>query len=321
MAVVAEFTATKTSGLVPPSEAIQFADLSTGNPDSWLWDFGDGGFSDQQHPLHTFEGDVLDTFTVKLTAWIADTPNILTYSTERWGKSPTPSDPITQSYANYIAAAWGAGFGNEVSYQVYRYFPQPIGTFSFRGHRVLRNYTLPAVDGLTVAYVVENKLLDVVGGTQEGSYRVLIDGGIVRNVNAVGAIDVYSPTANITALAPGLVIYQHRPNDDTILSDPPLQQWRGVAGDGRVIEHKVSASENKDDEEKVNYITFGAPPIADFGANPQLVGDGGLVQFINLSTWAIGLPTNFVWKRRKTGSGDAFVQFSTAQNPSLNFGK
>ena len=33
---------------------IQFADLSSGNPSEWLWNFGDGTFSYEQHPVHKF---------------------------------------------------------------------------------------------------------------------------------------------------------------------------------------------------------------------------------------------------------------------------
>ena len=32
-----------------------FEDLSTGNPENWLWDFGDGQVSYEQNPIHTYE--------------------------------------------------------------------------------------------------------------------------------------------------------------------------------------------------------------------------------------------------------------------------
>ncbi|MEL7145745.1 MAG: PKD domain-containing protein, partial [Bacteroidota bacterium] len=31
-----------------------FEDLSDGNPDRWLWDFGDGNTADEQYPIHTY---------------------------------------------------------------------------------------------------------------------------------------------------------------------------------------------------------------------------------------------------------------------------
>jgi len=47
---------------------ISFKDLSTGNPVSWLWDFGDGTTSTLQNPTHTFfsSGSGTQTFTVNL---------------------------------------------------------------------------------------------------------------------------------------------------------------------------------------------------------------------------------------------------------------
>jgi len=59
----ANFTANVTSG--PAPLAVQFTDTSTGNPTAWLWDFGDGSTSSQQHPVHTYLEEGL--YTVNLT--------------------------------------------------------------------------------------------------------------------------------------------------------------------------------------------------------------------------------------------------------------
>ncbi len=42
-----------------------FTDMSSGSPQSWLWDFGDGNTSTQQNPIHTYAAD--GTYTVCLT--------------------------------------------------------------------------------------------------------------------------------------------------------------------------------------------------------------------------------------------------------------
>ncbi|MBC8214637.1 MAG: carboxypeptidase regulatory-like domain-containing protein [Candidatus Marinimicrobia bacterium] len=63
---IAEFEADATSGSIPLT--ISFTDLSTqGNSDiiNWFWDFGDGGSSTLQYPLHTFEE--VGNFTISLT--------------------------------------------------------------------------------------------------------------------------------------------------------------------------------------------------------------------------------------------------------------
>lgn len=49
---VADFTATQTTASCP--SVIQFNDASLNTPQSWLWNFGDGGTSTQQNPSHTY---------------------------------------------------------------------------------------------------------------------------------------------------------------------------------------------------------------------------------------------------------------------------
>ncbi len=61
--VEAEFTAVPGIGIVPLT--VEFTDNTAGEVDSWLWDFGDGGTSDVQNPMHDYvePGD----YTVSLT--------------------------------------------------------------------------------------------------------------------------------------------------------------------------------------------------------------------------------------------------------------
>lgn len=48
----ANFEGIPTSGNAPLE--VTFTDLSVDSVDSWVWDFGDGGISYQQHPVHTY---------------------------------------------------------------------------------------------------------------------------------------------------------------------------------------------------------------------------------------------------------------------------
>lgn len=59
---VANFTANTTMGVAPLS--VHFTDLSTGNPDAWVWDFGDGATSSLQSPDHIYT--VANNYTVSL---------------------------------------------------------------------------------------------------------------------------------------------------------------------------------------------------------------------------------------------------------------
>ncbi len=60
----ASFTATPVSGKVPLT--VVFNDTSTSSPTTWLWDFGDGTTSPEQHPVHEYTA--AGTYTVSLTA-------------------------------------------------------------------------------------------------------------------------------------------------------------------------------------------------------------------------------------------------------------
>ena len=77
---VADFIGNPTSGIVPLT--VSFTDLSTGNPETWSWDFGDGGTSTVQNP--TYEYTAVGTYTVALTvtnAYGSDTETKVDYIT------------------------------------------------------------------------------------------------------------------------------------------------------------------------------------------------------------------------------------------------
>jgi len=63
IAPTAIFTANVTIG--PAPLAVQFTDISTGNPTAWNWTFGDGATSTAQHPPHTYT--VAGNYSVSLT--------------------------------------------------------------------------------------------------------------------------------------------------------------------------------------------------------------------------------------------------------------
>lgn len=60
---MANFSASPLSGQVPLQ--VTFTDLSSNNPTSWYWDFGDGGTSALRNPIHTYMNTGL--YTVILT--------------------------------------------------------------------------------------------------------------------------------------------------------------------------------------------------------------------------------------------------------------
>ena len=63
--VIASFSATQWSSSAYPV-TVTFTDTSTGSPNTWLWDFGDGSTSTLQNPSHEYTN--VGLYTVKLTS-------------------------------------------------------------------------------------------------------------------------------------------------------------------------------------------------------------------------------------------------------------
>lgn len=115
----ASFSATPVSGNSPLT--VQFSDRSTGNPNKWRWEFGDGAISTSQNPVHTYNAleDVLgspDYFTVTFTIWntqssdVATKVNYITVYPDSYiiqggstGSPVTPVIPIEPPQASFTA--------------------------------------------------------------------------------------------------------------------------------------------------------------------------------------------------------------------------
>jgi PKD repeat protein len=97
--------------------------------------------------------------------------------------------------------------------------------------------------------------------------------------------------------------------------DPGQETGISVAFRGR----EYTTGSEDDYGEVEGQIAFGTAPVADFTASPQSGSSPLSVQFENLSTPAIGSPTTYLWKKRKSGSVDPYVQFSTDENPLHDF--
>ncbi len=118
MAVVTSFTSDISVGAFPLP--VQFTDTSTGSPDHWWWDFGDGSVgSSSQNPSHTYL--CAGTFSVTLTAWI-ETGVVTIQASQVSTELKTGSGDSTE------AAAW-TGF-NAASFADYP--PKHKFNFKFR---------------------------------------------------------------------------------------------------------------------------------------------------------------------------------------------
>ena len=120
----AAFMGEPTSGMAPLN--VKFTDLTTGNPETWLWNFGDGQTASEQHPNHVYttEGD----YTVYLTVTRGDDRSTeIRYQyihVEAAGKPPVPdfvaspltgNVPLTVSFTDLSSndpTAWKWDFGD-----------------------------------------------------------------------------------------------------------------------------------------------------------------------------------------------------------------
>ena len=73
----------------------RFIDLSTGNPDNWQWDFGDGTYSDVQNPIHSFPntGDYFVCLTMS---------NSVSGCSDTYCESVKVTDPDCEAAYDYI---------------------------------------------------------------------------------------------------------------------------------------------------------------------------------------------------------------------------
>ncbi len=90
---VANFKADVTSSC---TGTINFTDLSTGGPTSWLWNFGDGGTATVKNPAHSYAAN--GTYTVSLTATNAYGNNTMTKT--NYVTVSKPSGPVTSSLSS-----------------------------------------------------------------------------------------------------------------------------------------------------------------------------------------------------------------------------
>jgi len=140
----ADFTADPRSG--PASLSVAFTDLSTENPTSWSWDFGDTRTSTTQNPTHVYNNE--GTYTVSLTAanaYGSDTETKTDYivvssapppldadfsANPRTGPAPLEVAFSDQSMGNLTSWSWEFGDGATSDLENPTHTYQNAGTYT-----------------------------------------------------------------------------------------------------------------------------------------------------------------------------------------------
>ncbi len=334
MAVVASFTHDGDL-LIPPSQLVTFTDTSTGSPNKWLWDFGDGETSNLQHPSHTFVGEGLDMFNVTLKAWLTASETglgmgLIAGTAKCTWKRVTGAQPPDQEAIFNASNA----FNTLSTSRTYAANMNDTNAGStFRDIIAVRTQwsQTPTSNALKIP-IVRIPLLN--GESWLNRYPRGLEGTCILKRSEPGTWPgLFSPVAAQGAIGIGRNIefdlspwrgtpswFMVTSSEQTITADEGDAQERGFLGYPVQI-YNMDIASGDDVDSDIQQLTFGAPPVADFTASPTGGGNPLIVQFQNLSTPAVGLPTTYSWKKRVSESGDAFVQFSTEENPLHDFSK
>ena len=156
---VANFWGTPKSGNV--SLNVTFTDISKGSPTAWNWSFGDGKYSAQQNPVHTYSAAGI--YTVALTvsnaagAGAMTKPNYINITASQkpvanfWGTPTSGNAPLNVTFIDNTTGAptaWNWSFGDGT----YSTVKNPSHTYSAAG-----NYTVKLTASNTAGASTQTK--------------------------------------------------------------------------------------------------------------------------------------------------------------------
>jgi PKD repeat protein len=299
MTVATNFTADITSGAV--GTIVNFTDTSTGSPDNWLWDFGDGHTSEDQNPTHQYLKS--GSFTVTLTAFIS-TGTTVVGVTSRVSEIKSASASNNQdAYDAFIAASF-SGSGTEFGqYSLQQTAPGP-NAFGYAAQNSIHTVDLTAhSSGIAKFEMFFNDAVDNPDST------ILFGSG--KRLSA--------PATNIWTFIEDVSgdLGEIMSNSVTDLNFPQFASPGNGFRTGWIVTTfrvTIHTAADNDTKIKTDFISISGP-VADFSATPRKKKNSLTSVFTNLSSDAI----TYSWKRRPSGIKADYVEFSTDENPSEGF--
>jgi len=188
---VADFSGNPTDGVVPLT--VYFTDLSTNNPTSWSWDFGDTGSSGAQHASHEYTA--VDTYTVSLTATNAqgqDTETKVDYINVTSGGQPPVAGfegdprngpvPLTVDFTDQSTnspTSWSWDFGDSgtsgAQHPSHEYTAVDSYTVSLTATNSYGQDTETKTDYITVSSGGEGPVAEFIGSPISGPVPLTVD--------------------------------------------------------------------------------------------------------------------------------------------------
>ncbi|MBK9335973.1 MAG: choice-of-anchor L domain-containing protein [Lewinellaceae bacterium] len=186
--------------LVTPPFDVQFNDLSSGSPTFWYWDFGDGDFSFQQGPAHTYPGNgTYDVYLEIAKDVVANGDNVTCQIwTERQIQFLAPCDTLSANYyietpgdgctvefydisaGNPVAWYWDFGDGNTSTLQ------NPTHTYTTSDDFVvcLEVYSTDSLCQTSVCYLVGPNCTLLEAATSDFSLATCVDFPVTAGSNS-----------------------------------------------------------------------------------------------------------------------------------------
>lgn len=292
MTVEANFQYVVTSGTIGVNPfTVAFTDTSTGSPTAWKWDFGDGNTSLEQNPIHTFTADGFPEVT--LTAFKKTTPTTVNgvFNSGRYKQGSGTT--AVNAHNNFTAASWTNTPPGSNGLQYLLTFTT---SYQLRAEEYTLDYNLASLSG-------NYGELQIFFGsaTNPPGTKVNTDGGEIIDPGVKG---VWIPVRDVTGDLGGSIQVSWF-GDNYIYGG-----WDYIASGNRVAAYTITDTDTV--IKTLTALTCNFVGIPVYGTNIQSV------QFTDLSDAGV---TAWSWRRRKAGTNDAFVEFSTVQNPAQDFDK